>query len=368
MATSENGFGMTSEQPSDLHLWLRIRRALQVTFMLALFGAVWLVGFRSESEPAVLPDTSEQFSLDLSVTDSLDHDLVYVVEQRARPKYRIFSFDPATGDDETIFTVPVDAIIYGIALHPDRTQLAVAYSTDFSVEGNGLWLLDLDTLDSDTLDSDTVELHEVSPTKPGVYLTELEWSLDGSEIFSTHVDRRDESEALGIASIDVTTGVVKVVQEQAITPAVSDSSVYYLTVDNERARRGLGIVGTDETIDVLEGERDLDHLTIRSGNDGTDEILIAVLDQQDDGLLSFGTPAAAHGNHNIRSSWWSVSPSTTDDVTPDVELIELEPVIVYDAVASDSGAIVYATLEGLSIAGVERVDLIRSRAIRFVAA
>lgn len=346
---------MTTEQPKSLRFWLRARRILQVALVIAVFGAVWLVGFRTSPEPEVLPDTSEQFSLDLSVSASLDHDLVYVVEQRARPKYRIFSFDPATGTDETVFTVPEDAIIYGISLHPDRSQLAVSYSTDFNIEGNGVWLLDLDTRD----------FTEVSSTEPGVYLTELEWSRDGSEVFATHVDRRTDTEILSIASINISsgsipTGTVEVIVNDAITPAVADGGLFHLTVDEEKARRAIGVLTTDgnvESIEVLDGERDLDHLTARAN---LDDVFVAVLDQQDGGLLSLGAPAAAHGNHNVRSSWWSIDNGT--------EMTDLEPIIVYDAATSDSGAIVYATLEGLSIADGERVDLIRSRAIRFVAA
>lgn len=78
--------------------------------------------------------------------------------------------------------------------------------------------------------------------------------------------------------------------------------------------------------------------------------------------MSLGKPAAARGNHNIRSAWWS-----SEELALLTELDEFEPIIVYDAATSDSGAIVYATLEGLSIGQDERVDVIRSRAIRFIA-
>lgn len=332
----------------SLVFWQRLRRLLQVTLVLGVFLGVWLVALRPESEPAVLPDTSEQFSLDLVVNDLLDHDVVYAVEQRARPMYRIFGFDPATGDEETIYTVPEDAIVYGIALSPDRSQLAVAYSVDFSIEGNGIWLLDLDSLD----------FTEVAATEDGVYLTELDWSLDGTGVFATHVDRRTGTEKLSVASIAMASGEVDVVLENAITPGASVDGLFYLTVDEEKARRSVGLLGENDTatiIEVLAGVRDLDHLTIRA-----EELLVAVLEEPDEGLLSLGTPAAAHGNHNIRSSWWTV------DETEEDELTDFAPIIVYDASATDSGAIVYATLEGLSIGDGERVDVIKSRAIRFV--
>jgi hypothetical protein len=78
----------------------------------------------------VLPDTTHAFSLDLEVIANMDHEVVYAAEQRSGSAYRMFSFDPATGAVETVFTVPKDAVIYGIALRPDRTSLAVANSPD----------------------------------------------------------------------------------------------------------------------------------------------------------------------------------------------------------------------------------------------
>ena len=280
--------------------------------------------------------------------------------------YRIFAFDPSSGTDETIFTVPEDAIIYGIALSPERDRLAVAYATDFNEAGNGIWLLDLNTLRFEMLASQEID----------VYLTELEWSESGEEIYATHVDRRGDIEALSIAAVNSSDGVVDVIINNAINPAVDKAGLFFLTVDEERARRAIGYLdesgdvdqrsdvddaGAVKTIEVLNGTRDLDHLIAdRSGND---LLAVAVLEDQDEDVLSIGDPAAAHGNHNIRSAWWSV-----EDRMAAAEPTEIEPIIVYDAAMSESGAIVYATLEGLSIADDKRIDLIKSRAIRFVAA
>ncbi|MGL5811260.1 MAG: hypothetical protein ACRCYQ_15070, partial [Nocardioides sp.] len=77
--------------------------------------------------------------------------------------------------------------------------------------------------------------------------------------------------------------------------------------------------------------------------------------------LALGQVANAHGNHDIPSTWWDIAISGTA-ASP----TELEPAVVFDATAADADT-VYATKTGLSVAGSAKTDLIKSRAIRFVA-
>jgi hypothetical protein len=164
----------------------------------------------------VLPDTQAHFLLDLEVIGKVAHDVVYVVEQRARPAYRIFSFDPSTGADKTVVTVPTDAIIYGIALSPDRSTLAVAYSADFHTEGSGL----------STLDVASGKLTEVVPAQPNVYLTDLEWSVDGRSVLATHVDRTGTDEQLGISRISLADKSATMIVDDAIAPVVDGDGLH----------------------------------------------------------------------------------------------------------------------------------------------
>ncbi len=331
-------------------------RLLQLTAALGVGLAALLVtvGGIGRQDP-VLPETTEQFSLDLEVVASTDHDVVYLVEQRARPAYRIFEFDPATGEERTVFTVPTDAIVYGIALSPDRSELALAYTTDYELDGSGLWTLDLAS----------EELTEVTEIETDIYLTEPEWSADGESVLMTRVDRSGEDEGLSLAEIDLADPVVEIVADDGITPAVAGSATYYLTVGDDNARRTISLLDDDENDDEIlvvgDDEPDLDHLIAAST--GT-EVHVAVLDLPDDPLVSVGEPAEAHGNHNVDSSWWTVGTEPTPS--------DLTPTIVYDAELSPEGSIVYATITGLSIAGVDDQGdptlLIKSRAIRFVAA
>ena len=333
----------------------RVTRVLQLLLALWVGFSVWLLGFRTDGEAVpVLPDTAQQFSLDLEVVATFDHDVVYAVEQRARPAYRIFSLDPSSGQVETVFTVPEDAIIYGLALSNDERSLAVTYSPDFSEPGNGLWVLDLESGD----------FEQISEVAPEIYLTEPEWSPDGALVFTTRIDRTGESEVLDIASVAIDGGAVTTVVVDGIGPLSTDDGLYFLTVDQDKARRSIGVVGSDGHIDELavgDGALDLDHLVL-----GTDEVTLRVagIEAEDDSAITIGEPAEAHGNHDVPSTWWEVVDNGDGEVS---EPTGVDPIIVYDA-SSRSGPIVYATLEGLSIAeGDTRVDLIESRAIRFVA-
>ena len=337
----------------------RVRRRLIRVLQVALFGcvalAVWLIGFSGDDGPApVLPDTATQFSLDLEVVASTDHDVVYVVEQRARPNYRIFSFDPSSSDAETIFVVPEDAIIYGLALSPDRETLAVGYTSDFKTGGNGLWTLDIDSL----------EFVEVVSPVEDIFLTDLEWAADGESVLATHVDRTGEVEVLSIAEVAVDTGTITTLVADGITPAVVGDDLYYLLVGEDSARRSVGMLDANGVTSVVafEGsDLDLDHL-VAGGETG--EVFVIVLDVPDAAGVTVGDAAEAHGNHDVPGTWWDTAPGTAEPV-----MQAYDPIIVYSATMTDD-ALVYATLTGLSVArldGEERLTLIESRAIRFVA-
>ncbi len=302
----------------------------------------------------VLPDGSTGFSLDMEVVGTADTEVVYAVEQRARPDYRIFSFDPVTGEVVTMFTVPEDAIIRGIALSPDGGSLAVSYSPDFHINGSGIWLLDLETL----------EFSELSVQQTDIYLTEPEWSSDGESIFATRVDRTAETEVLDLAEVSAADGSTSTAVANGITPAVVGDDLYYLVVEEEtQARREVGVIteaGESSTITVDDGSRDLDQLVA----DESGGLSVSVLEVQEIVPLSLGQSAQAHGNHQIPSTWWQV-PAAGDGLT--ATEVGSEPVLVLDAV-SEGDAIVYATGEGISVAvGTEQTSLIESRAISFVA-
>lgn len=324
---------------------------LKVIVALNLAVAVWVIGFRSGDKPGpVLPDTETQFSLDLEVVGAVDYSSIYVVEQRARPNYRIFELDPATGVTETVFTVPEDAIIYAVASSPDGETLALGYVPDFNEGGNGIWFLDLDSS----------VLSEVLPATEGVFYSDVAWAMDGSSILATQVDRRGEDEMLAVVEVELSSGEIVTSIPNAINPVQVDDTLYYLLIDDTRARRAIGWLsssGEKGIIEVGDGNNDLDHLVATSTS-----LRVAVIAPTDDGGITIGEPAEAHGNHDVPSVWWEVE--LDGDLT--MRATTFEPIIVFDAIATEDG-IVYATNEGLAIATSERVDIIKSRAIRLVA-
>ncbi len=333
---------------------VRRRAAVRIVLAMAALGvagAVWSIGFASPAVAPVIPPDDTPFSLDLRVVASMDHEIVYAVEQRARPHYRIFEFDPATGADRTVFSVPEDAIVSGIARSPDDTSLAVAYTPDHNDAGTGVWLLD----------PDSGAMTEVTPGVDGVYLVDPSWAADGTTVFVTVVDRRGDGDALAVGAIDLTdpTPTVEVLAEDVIEPLEVDGVVHALAVDDDLARRRVAVLSADGDpgwLTVDDGGRDLDHL-VRVGDD---EPVVAVLDVIDDGGVTFGEPAWAHGSHVVPSTWWSIGVDGAQPSGPDA-------VIVHDAVGTDH-SIVEATGTGLAITtGTSRIELITSRTIRFVA-
>ncbi len=334
--------------------WKWVVRLCQIALVGLIAFAVWSVGFRSDSGAnPVLPETDAQFSLDLEVVGALDHPLVYAVEQRARPSYRILAFDPTTGEDTTVFTVPDDAIIYGIALNNNASQLALTYTPDYRRQGSGVWLFDLES----------AELTQVVDVNTDVYFTDPAW-LDDETVLMTRVDRRGDDELLATAQVSVETGTVAVLAERAINPVASNGEVYTLQVGDNGARRSIGLIEAGSETTIASSDLDLDHLV--SGNDGT--LYVAAIDTDDSTTgITFGDVAAAHGNHDQPSTWWTVP--LTQQSNAELRASDVEPLIVYDA-SFGNNAIVYATNEGLSIADIDsgdRADLIKSRAIRLVA-
>lgn len=357
MAKSSEAENVTDQETAEsTRRWSFQSRRTRLALLSVAFVAVFLtfvgpISLRKSDGPApVLPNTDQQFSLDLKVIGSLDHDVIYAVEQRARPKYRIFAFDPSTGKDTTVFTVPTDAIIYGIALSPDRNTLAVSYSPDFRINGSGISLLNLESK----------KLTEVTAATKGVFRISLEWAKDASAVYSSRVDQSQAVEKLDITRTSIADGSEEVAVPNAVGPTFSGDRLYYLRVDENRARRSIGVQGSPESIAVGEGKLDLDHLI---GGPDESSLRVSAITPDEVPAITVGTPAAAHGNHNVPSSWWNVSANGSTSTAP----IGLAQTVVYDA-SSRGESIVYATLEGISIAvGSTKTDLIASRAIRLVA-
>lgn len=319
-----------------------------------LVGLVaWSVAYSSDgSRNPIVPDTDVQFSLEMTVVGRTDHPVVYALEQRARPDYRIFAFDPSTGKDTTVFSVPERALVYGIALDASRSTLAVTYTPDFDLDGSGLWTLDL-------LDG---ELTMMRGVEPGVHHIDPVWTADGTAVLTTRVDRSDDLERHAISRTSLRDGRSTEIVADAIDPSVVGDDVYALSVDETLERRGIVRIDDGRAAEIVGGSLDLDHLVA----DPSGTIHVAAIEPSRGPRI--GSVAGAHGNHRRPASWWTVPADAVEHRR--AEASALAPSIVHDAAYGD-GAIVLATAEGLELASPtsdSSVTLIESRAIRFVAA
>lgn len=323
-------------------------RRWRTTAVAAAAAAVWGVNLTAgDGAPDVVATPAATFSLDLSVVGTSDAPLLYAVEQRAAPSYRIFSLEPSTGVIETVFTVPEGAAVYGIALDPTGTRLAVAYTPDVYVPGNGVVVLELAT------GATTQAVAEVTD----VHLVDLLWAEDGTQLYATSVDVSGDTDELAVLALSLEDGSTTVLVEDAVDPAQAGDVLLHLPADvDTSARTSVAALdlSTGLTQVVVSGAADLDHLAVAA--DGT--ITVAVLDGDEAATgLTFGAPAEAHGTHDIPSTWWDVSTATA---------WATDPILTYDAVMlGDVTAEV--TLTGLSVVqGGTRVELLRSRALRFI--
>ena len=160
-------------------------------------------------------------------------------------------------------------------------------------------------------------------------------------------------------SADATTGTIDLVAANGVNPVVDGDLVHYLGVDADTsARRSIHTLDRTSGIDtiVATGDVDLDHLLGEST-----ELVLAVLDDDSTSGLTLGTPAAAHGNHDVPSTWWTVTAADP----PTVASTDLAPATVYDADLA-AGTLVSVTNEGLVVTTDSQTQLIASRALRFV--
>ncbi len=335
------------------------RNVLRLVAVVAALVAAWLLVLRPATvdnstlpgtnvpAPLVLPTSTD--TLDLEVVGTLEHDVVHAVELRPAPDHRILALTPATGEVVTVRSFTNLEQTFGIARAPSGDQLAVAYVADVSTRGNGLWVLALD---------DPSDFREVIPAVTGVYLTDPLW-MDDDRLLLTRTDVRVGDPSFDLVAVEVSTGAVTPVVNDAVTAAVVDGIVHFLEPDeqaNGRAVRRLGEDGGISPVVRADGDATIDHLLATA-----DGGLLFAVHQVDEGGITVGAPALAHVGPSV---WW-----TTPAVSPAPADWGLPSSSVLDAAMSREGALVAVDRQGLSITrdGV-RHRLLDSRSLVFVAA
>lgn len=263
---------------------------------------------------------------------------IFMVEVASRPDYRLAAFDPTSTATTPVFVVPEFGVISSVGLSPDRSQLALAYTRDYTVPGSGIYLLDATTR-ADRV-SGELDLREVTPEQPSGSFDTVRFAPDGATLWAT----LEEAHGSAVVAVDLLTGKVNKVIDNAVEPAPGDGWIAYLTLDPDGSRRSIGLLdlttGTATTIPVLEGGYDLGNLLADTEQDRL--VFTALLPSEETGI-QVGDPALAHGSHEGPAQWL-----TLDLASNQVRrLLEHEPMTVRDATMLASGEVAASTADGL---------------------
>lgn len=337
------------------------KKSKAIILTLMTLAAIVLVSINvtgpSDTVVPIIGEEAPQFSLDAEIVGSADLDSVYLLEYRGSPNYRIFEYSPQATELKEVFNVPERGLVYGMSLSPDGDQLAVSFTTEFTSNGNGVYLLNLT--------NDSPELKEVIAEEADAFYFDLEWG-DANELWASRTTSTNNISSNDIVKIQVDNGEAETIATNAIDPAVLGQSVAYLPLESDNSRRSVEIYSIpDESVlevDVFNKEYDLDNLIY---NPTSNELLVAGLSRSNGLTFRFGEVVHAHGNHSIPSSWVILGGEDYASVSDAV----LDSKLVFDSTFDDQGRILEVTNEGLYVGDPqgERELIIKSRALRFIA-
>ena len=345
------------------------RSVVRLVLAAAVAVAAWLVTLSTSPVSVVAPVLQEalpiaepDFSLDARFVTPVAYEPVYVLEQRAAPMHRVARIDPASGAQETIWTVPEGSLVHALSLSPDGGSLAMAVTDDYADPGNDLVLVDLATgLMTEVWTSDSAD-----------HLTDLVWDLDGGVVWATRIRGDVDGPAgLSVVAIGVATGVVVDEIPMAVQPAPLPGGVAVLDVDpSDGSRRSVTVAGSDGsiTIEATPDGRELDHLVYDPLGG---RLFVAALSESGRGIgIGLGAVAEA-STAPIRSSQWLEIGLAGE--THRVQRIDVPETVVYDASITVDGALAIVTQDGLILLPVDSgaegpVQVMASRAYRKVAA
>lgn len=317
----------------------------------ALAAALWSITLQLRAPaprafvPEPVPTTAVADADPLEVVGAYDHDSVWFLERRAAPNHRIARLDPRTGAVTTVLSLDDVAQVNGLALHPERDRLAVAFAPDGDVDGIGMAMLELET----------GLLEQVVPVAPEVYFLDPVWSAD-ARLYATVVRVEDGTPRWEVVEVTGTGEVLPVVTD-ALHPAPdADGGLSWLVPDvdgNGRAIVRRDPAGVVTTVTVAEGDLTIDHLMAIAPVGR----YRAAAHEVADGSFTFGARAEAHEG-----------PSTWHLVTADEARLQGLPTdLTMDAVTTGDGTLVQVTRQGLWFArGSAQTLVATSRVLRFV--
>ncbi|MEM9134619.1 MAG: hypothetical protein AAF962_15700 [Actinomycetota bacterium] len=326
------------------------------TVAIAVAMAGMLVGFGCSSSGS-LPDDLPTVDLD----DGAVGGPIYYVEVRARPNYLLHRIDPASGTTAPLFEVPERGAISSVAASPTGDRLALAYTDEFGVPGNGLYLLDV-TAGGDGGGEVVGEsaLTLLAPELDAEFYDDLAYSPDGSTVWAS-VGKNDESRLI---AVDVDSGRPGTVIENAVAPAPGPGWLAYLPVEADGSRVSVAVLDEDSgettVYSVLDGTYDLGHLL---ADVGRGRLWFTALIPNGQPMISFGEPAGAHGAHDGPSQWLSLD-LETGQVSG---LAETEPSNVRDSALWADGLLLESNPDGLILPFGGQEPVLTSRVITEIA-
>lgn len=262
-----------------------------VASAVAVSGALVGFGCSSGSVPVDQADTN-------GLTGTEAGGPIYYVEVRSRPDYRLYTLDPGDGSSEAVFEVAELGAISSLAVAPDGERLALAYTTDYTVAGNGLYTLAVPGSGSGPADESALE--PLAPELDAEFFDDLAFSPDGATVWAS-IGQNNQSR---LTAIDVASGQTSTVIENAVAPAPGTGWLAYLPIEADGSRRSIAVLdlATDETrrYPVLDGQYDLGHLL---ADEARGRLWFTALIPVGEPLISFGEPAGAHGSHDGPSQW-----------------------------------------------------------------
>lgn len=364
--------GQTTRRPS----FKAARALLKISLMLFFALAIGCVNQYLESEgsqvaeeaatslpmptatPTVVAEESAsvEFSLDSQMVGTLSDGAgsVYVVEYRGYPNYRILRFDEGGDGFEVVFQVPQRALVYAISLSADKQQLLLAFTQEVTGFSNGIYTLDLT--------ADAPEPVELLPEVDGIVYSDIE-AAGQNTFWATKVESRDGSFHYTLIEYDNAGNELQRIAN-ATNPVVEDGRLYFLQLDDDDARRTIGSLNPDGSIEsheILGGDYDLNLFTFVG-----EQVYVSVLDRDSDATTSnvildlFSSTAAAHGNHNTPASWVLLN---RDDFSY-VEDVDIDAKTLYDAITLPNGQVLELSVEGLELIDSDRNLIVKSRAFR----
>ena len=278
--------------------------------------------------------------------------VVYLVELGSRPNYRLVEHDLATGNSTPIFVVPETGVIWSVARSSDHRALVLAYTSDYTVPGTGLYVLDLGQARRLGPGGDEL-LEPLLAEQPSGLFQGVDVGPDGTTVWAS----LDEEGAMSVVGVDVATGDVVHRIDSAVEPAAGPGWVAYLIVEPDQSRRSIGLLdlatGSTSTIDVLDGRYDLGNLL---ASEVDDRLLLTAFVPRDEPIIQLGEPAGAHGDHDGPAQWLAV-----DLGNGEIELlVNHEPMPVRSAVLLENGEVAEITDAGLVIVGEPPETIVES--------